>query len=451
MQENRSFDEYFGTFPGVNGIVLSDGGLSPVCLASNGKVQTDGGTTYYCALPDGGTDRRCIVQSDGGYCVPLYHNNFDVNVGGPHMRSNFLADVNGGAMNGFLLEVQKGNTGAGASCLPTDNACGLDPMGYHDGRDIPNYWTYARTFVFQDGMFQPNGSWSNPEHQFLVSGWAATCTDAGDPQSCVNSVDNGSTTDHAWTDLTYLLHIAGVSWKYYLSEGAIPDCLSGEDDCPPSFQSATVPGIWNPLPGFTTVHDDGEAGNVVSVDTFFKDLASGALPSVSWIAPNGTVSEHPRGRVTVGQAYVTALINAVMQSGYWSNAVIFLTWDDWGGFYEHVPPPVIDINGYGIRVPAMVISPYAKPAFLDHQTLSHDAYMKFIEDRFLNGQRVDPATDGRPDPRPSVREKLVPGDLINDFDFTQTPLSPLVLDPCPYDAGCPCPFDGGACTRNTIN
>ena len=107
---------------------------------------------------------------------------------------------------------------------------------------------------------------------------------------------------------------------------------------------------------------------------------------------------------------------------------LLLSWDDWGGFYDHVKPPKVDENGYGLRVPAIVISPYAKRGYVDHQTLSFDAYDKFIEDDFLNSQRIDPRTDGRPDPRPSVREdERILGNLINSFDFNQSPRAPVIL------------------------
>ncbi len=125
---------------------------------------------------------------------------------------------------------------------------------------------------------------------------------------------------------------------------------------------------------------------------------------------------------------MTGLINAVMKSPDWPSTAIFLSWDDWGGFYDHVVPPTVDENGYGLRVPGLVISPYARQGFVDHQTLSFDAYAKFIEDDFLDGQRLDPATDGRPDPRPDVRERApILGDLRADFDFTQPPRPPLLL------------------------
>jgi phospholipase C len=122
-----------------------------------------------------------------------------------------------------------------------------------------------------------------------------------------------------------------------------------------------------------------------------------------------------------------------MRSPDWSSTAIFLAWDDWGGFYDHVLPPRVDRNGYGFRVPAMVISPYSKRGYIDHQTLSFDAYVKFIENDFLGGQRLDPRTDGRPDPRPSVRENVpILGGLARDFDFTQSPLPPVLLPVHPH-------------------
>ncbi len=148
--------------------------------------------------------------------------------------------------------------------------------------------------------------------------------------------------------------------------------------------------------------------------------------------PNDKVSEHPPARVSAGQAWVTGLVNAIMRGPDWNSTAIFLTWDDWGGFYDHVAPPVVDRNGYGLRVPGIVISPYARSGFIDHQVLSFDAYAKFIEDDFLHGERLDPATDGRPDPRPSVRENSpLLGNLVRDFDFRQQPRATMLLKQWP--------------------
>ena len=191
---------------------------------------------------------------------------------------------------------------------------------------------------------------------------------------------------------------------------------------------ARTPGIWNPLPYFDTVKADGELQNIQDISRFYDAAQHGTLPAVSWICPDSVHSEHPTALVSAGQSYVTGLINAIMKGPDWDSTAIFLSWDDWGGFYDHVKPPTVDQNGYGLRVPGIVISPYAKTGYVDHQTLSFDAYLKFIEDDFLNSQRLDPTTDGRPDPRPDVRENAsILGNLLSDFDFSQSPRPPMVL------------------------
>jgi phospholipase C len=417
MQENRSFDSYFGTYPGADGIPMHDG-----------------------------RPRLCVPDPQTNGCVRPFHDRHDQNLGGPHSADNAAADIDRGRMDGFIAQQQSGRLGCELTLNP---ACGrssgtADVMGYHDGADIPNYWTYARDFVLQDHMFEPNSSWSLPQHLFMVSEWSARCTMRGDPMSCRNALqspenppdfqrERGSSDptppDYAWTDLTYLLHKAGVSWAYYVFKGSEPDC---ENDaavaCAPVRQGARTPGIWNPLPYFDTVRQDGQLGNIRSLTEFFAAAKAGTLPAVSWIDPNRRVSEHPPSLVSAGQSYVTGLINAIMKGRDWPSTAIFLSWDDWGGFYDHVSPPVVDHNGYGLRVPGLLISPYARRGLVDHQTLSHDAYVRFIEDDFLGGQRLDPQTDGRPDPRPDVREDAPQlGDLSAEFDFSQAPLAPVLL------------------------
>jgi phospholipase C len=416
MQENRSFDSYFGTYPGVDGIPMQNG------------VPT-----------------VCVPDPASGSCVAPYHDANDQNAGGPHGETDAREDIDGGQMDGFIARQRAGRQRActaanDPSC--TEGGTLPDVMGYHDGREIPNYWAYAENFVLQDRMFEPNASWSLPAHLFTVSAWSARCANA-DPMSCSNNLQlpSGSAfllapparrdglprPQYSWTDITYLLHNAGVSWGYYLDEGAEPDCANDAMLCPAQPQRVSVPGIWNPLPWFETVQQDGELKNVRPIANFYAAARDSTLPAVSWVVPNGADSEHPPALVSTGQAYVTSLINAVMQGPAWNSTAIFLTWDDWGGFYDHVAPPSVDENGYGLRVPGIVISPYARQGYIDHQTLSFDAYLKFIEDLFLGGQRLDPATDGRPDPRPTVRESAgILGDLMNDFDFSQPPRPPLL-------------------------
>jgi phospholipase C len=391
VQENRSFDEYFGTYPGADGLPRDKQGQFTVCLPDPRQSQ--------CARP--------------------YHDRNDLNGGGSHLATADIADVDGGRMDGFVTVSE---VFPSRDCLPTSPSCDTstspDVMGYHTGADIPNYWAYARNFALQDHMFSPSTSYSFPTHLYLVSGWSAVCSDASSPASCVNTAEpNASQGPFAWTDLTYLLHAHGVSWKEYVA--------SGSGNGAPLY-------FWNVLPGFTTVKDDGQEGNIQPASHLSADLKSGTLPAVSWVIPSIAESEHPAALVSAGQTYVTGLVNEIMRSSAWNSTAIFLLWDDWGGFYDHVSPVSVDSNGYGIRVPALVISPYAKKGYIDHQTLSFDAYLKFIEDDFLGGQRLDPATDGRPDPRPDVRENAkILGNLVKDFDFAQKPRAPVILSTHP--------------------
>lgn len=430
MQENRSFDEYFGTYPGAHGI---PGGV-------------------------------CVPDPQNGGCVKPFHDPHDENHGGPHGTKAFEGDIDGGLMDGFVGEAEttkKCRGGTDPECTPckaqseaearaAKSAGGCnDVMGYHDAREIPNYWTYAKDFVLQDGMFESASAWSLTEHLYMVSAWSARCP-KGDtkPLDCKNSLapKTASTTwdgpnvpgkaTYAWTDITYLMDKAHVSWRYYVTKGDEPDCEDDEElSCEPVKQSAQTPGIWNPLQDFTDVEEDGQQQNIQGLNSFYEAAHQSeecGLPSVSWIVPNLEDSEHPPSLISKGQAYVTTLINTIMKSPCWGSTAIFLSWDDPGGFYDHVDPPNVDVNGYGLRVPGIVISPYAKSGYVDHQQLSHDAYLKFIEDDFIDGSRLDPKTDGRPDKRIDVREEAPGlGDIANDFDFNQTPRAPVTLSPHP--------------------
>jgi phospholipase C len=469
MQENRSFDSYFGTFPGADGLPAS-GGHFTVCV------------------PD---------PRDGG-CQYPYHDPNQVNGGAQHNADSARADIDGGRMDGFIGTAERpGGRACGATAPVCESSAPPDVMGYHDAREIPNYWRWAHDFALQDHMFEPTASWSLPQHLFMVSGWSARCTRGGDPMSCVNDDELGGFKtnqisrgrgpgrapgvpaptrtvtrclerhgirrmpygldlrqphepdalavcrhlappgeaakltaygNYAWTDLTWLLHRRGVSWGYYMHGGLPPE------------NAKKTPEIWNPLPSFTTVRRDEQVGNVKDVSDFLAAARGGHLPAVSWVVPDEVHSEHAPATPADGQRYVTRLIDTVMRGPDWNGTAIFLAWDDWGGFYDHVAPPQVDQNGYGIRVPAMVISPYAKRGYIDHQTLSFDAFNKFIEDDFLGGQRIDPRTDGRPDPRPDTRENAsVLGDLTKDFDFGRSPRAPdpLPLNPPPGPASHP--------------
>jgi phospholipase C len=367
-------------------------------------------------------------------CTRPFHSGKDTNVGGPTDARAARIDVNHGRMDGFVAAVRERNRCGATTSAPCAASAGLDVMGYHDQREIPHYWQYAKHFVLQDRMFEPVAASSLPSHLYLVSGWSAECARAGDTSSCRNKPDLAPSTAeqqpaYAWKDLTSLLHHAGIEWRYYVSEGTEPACADPAQLTCSSTQSAdATPNAWNPLPFFDTVRNNDQLGNIQTVNHYLEAARDGTLPEVAWIVPNRKVSEGSGASISAGMNYVTGLVNAAMLGPDWDHTAIFVTWDDWGGFYDHVAPPRIDKNGFGLRVPGLVISPWAKPGYIDHQTLSFDAYTKFIEDVFLGGVRMDPATLGRPDARPSVRDASVAvGDLMHDFDFAQIPNAPLIL------------------------
>jgi len=440
MQENRSFDQYFGTYPGL-----------PASL---------------------GLDvRECISQptpTASSFCQRPWHSSNDENFGGPHDNAAFVNDLNGGKLDGFYasaLDTPVCTSLVGAGCRWPGI---IDVMSYHDGSDIPNYWAYANHFVLQSRMYEPVSSWSLPAHLFMMSGWSALCTGQDQPLTCTSAIGPGQdqpsptitqagqpVPDYSWTDITWLLdhhQPTPVTWAYYVAPGTIPDCSNGAMACTPPNDSLNpgTPSIWNPLPYFDTVRLDNQLRNIQSIDNFFKSITNPgcSLPNVSWFTPSDPLSEHPPELISNGVAYVTGVINAIMRSSCWDSTAIFLTWDDWGGFYDGNTPPVIDANGDGFRVPGLVISPYAKRGHIDNRTLSHDAYLKFIEDDFLGGERicVIPGSDGtsttsnqgcrsddgRADNRPTTRENSPGlGNLRSDFDFSQQPLPPLILPQYP--------------------
>jgi phospholipase C len=414
MEENRSFDSYFGTYPGADGIPMSNG--KPTVCVPNGV----------------------------GDCVLPFHNTGLRDAGGAHGPQAGRDAVNGGKMDGFI-RVTYGSRIRRCGRTPSWSGCAVlrrpNVMSYHDRHEIPNYWAYARNFVLDDHMFEPNWGWSLPAHLWLVSGWSAKCTDPHDPSTCSTNLEgptNGPSSIlrsyprgplYGWTDLTYVLHDHHVSWASYVVRGAAPDCFSGPVTCYTKLAGVNTPGFWNVLPGFADVRQNGQvAAASRPISAFYTAAAHGTLPSVSWVTPNWRDSDHPGASIVSGQAWVTRVIDAVMEGPNWSSSAIFLAWDDWGGFYDHVAPPRVDASGYGLRVPAITISPYARRGLVDHQVLSFDAYLKFIEDDFLGGARLDPKTDGRPDPRPDVRERAPRlGDLTREFDFTRPPRKPLTL------------------------
>lgn len=389
MQENRAFDNYFGTYPGAEGI------------------------------PPG----VCLKNPKGGPCVSPYHDSNDINRGGPHGWDNAHADINGGRMDGFLEQAYRGISLPGhGPCDPDDSDCtpgrdARDVMGWHDYREIPNYWNYAHLYVLQDHMFESVASYSLPAHLYMLAGQSGGYT--------------GYYQLLPWTynfqEITELLTSGRIDWKYYVTSGKVPDTLDGHvvGSSADQTQDPDTYTLFNPLPAFPKVQDNlSQRSRLVDTYRFYQDAKEGTLPQVCWIIPSDPVSEHPPSSIRDGMAYVTGLVNAVMESPDWNTTAIFISWDDWGGFYDHVPPPNVDRYGFGIRVPGLVISPYAKQGYIDHKVYSTGSWLKIVEERFGV---------------PSMTNRDASAiDMTDAFDFTQKPRRPVILNAT--RAGSPYPW-----------
>jgi phospholipase C len=393
VQENRSFDNYFGKYQPPAGQ----------------KIETIPSNLMYFV---NGIAKSPAPSAD--YNGPDY----------PHQNTDAVAIIGDGSAR-YLTPAAFLTQAAG---VPNQNPA--DVMGYHTAADLPAYYTLAQNYEIQDHMFETVKSWSKVSHLFIFSGWSATCPSTNTSVGCTSSIGNGAPPDqtYPWNSIGGLLGAHNILWRVFQGVGwsrgsSTTSCGSFDPN------STNEPlSIWNPLATFTDAASsylDTKMGQLQFLETLDHHLT----PPVAWIVPEQDISEHPnQGDMRNGHDYVTTIIQGIMSNdGLWGSSAIFLTWDDWGGFFDHVQPPqTSDGLGYGPRVPGMLISPYAKKGAVDNQILSHDAYNKFIEDVFVSSTRIN--TTGTADPRPSIREnETVLGDLLWEFDFNQTPLPPVTM------------------------
>lgn len=348
MQENHTFDNYFGTYPGVDG--LQAGESMPVNPAVKG-----GKTAEPYHLP------------------ALRTQDLD------HGEITAQTAYDNGRMDGFVAAQQDRN-------LPGSLA-----LGYYDRTDLPLYWELADNYVLADRFFSSAMGGSLANHQFWVSGM-----DSG----------KGESIPAAGIQMTTIfdrLQAAGFSWKFYVKNyDPKLDFRHIDPTNPKDSQVAWVPLLTIP----SVVDDPSQRARIQDLGNLYHDLADGTAPSVSYIIQGGT-SEHPPGQVGNGQNATVGIITAIMRSSAWKDSAILLTWDDWGGWYDHVVPPQVDGAGYGFRVPALIISPYAKKGFILHDTADFTSILKFIER--LHG--LAPLT---------TRDQNAT-DLMDAFDFSQPP------------------------------
>ncbi|MGA9306711.1 MAG: alkaline phosphatase family protein [Candidatus Sulfotelmatobacter sp.] len=346
-----------------------------------------------------------------------------------------------------------------ASCTPTTPPVANCPpppdpqFMYVYPNDVAPYLTMAQTYTFADHMFQTNEGPSFPAHQFIISGTSApTATSTlfvsenpakqKEAAGCIAPADQtvkvidaaGSETSNPaiypcfeHPTLTDSLDAANVSWRYYApSAGSIwtaPDAI--EHMCQPSAPT----GGDCAGPDWTGTSPKVVIGQTQSNAQILTDIQNNQLQQVSWVIPTGQDSDHALSNNGCGPSWVTSIVNAIGNSQYWSNTVIILTWDDWGGWYDHVPPAVI-ANGsswgsgyvYGFRVPMVVMSPYAKPAYISHVTHDFGSILKFIETNFN---------------LPSLGYADAPADDLSDiFNFSQTPVAFQTITPPSDTASC---------------
>jgi len=359
-----------------------------------------------------------------------------------HSHKSFLEAYDNGKMDGADLDSVTCNAGAPPTCPPP-----IPEYQYVQASDVGPYFQLAETYTFGDRMFQTNQGPSFPAHQFIISGTSAP-TPPGEQNSdlfnaenpigvpgalgntgCtapaaefVNMIDPGGSEsiemypcfDHP--TLTDIFDAAKISWRYYApSPGSI---WTG----PNAIQHLCVPNV--APPNGTSCTSSEYKSNVIFQNTqVLTDIANGQLASVSWVIPTGQESDHATINNGSGPSWVASVVNAIGNSQYWSNTAIIISWDDWGGWYDHVSPTItggpgiINSYEYGLRVPLIVVSPYAKPAYISHQVNDFGSILKFIEGNF-GVSNVAPGVSP-----PYADATTFTGDLSDCFDFNQTPLT----------------------------
>jgi phospholipase C len=402
MQENRSFDNYFGTYPGASGIPR-------------------------------------------GTCMPLSPDHPNVGCVKPFLSTNVIS---GDLPHGYQSSVIAHDNGKMDGFMVAENE-DRKTMSYYDNKTIPYYWDLARHYVLADNFYSSVLSYSLPNHWFALAGQAPATSmfyfmHRPPHNNILNQAENasiiaggggnqnatmGNTTVAAnfgvnpnptstnlrdevarvyleESNLTktvadlFMNNTHNITWKYY-------DHLVRAGNYKAAVSSGRAFEFWNPFSAKGSTYTPAYSSHFANRAQIFTDLKNGNFPQVSWVMPSFPISEHPPANITSGMNWVKHVINAIMNSPYWNSTAIILTWDDYGGFYDHVAPPQIDKYGLGFRMPTIIISPYSKPGYIDHTQYQFESMLKFIEWRFS----LQPLT-GR---------DLHANNLLNAFDFNQKP------------------------------
>jgi phospholipase C len=360
IKENRSFDHLFGRFPGARGVT---------------------------AGRDAGR-RRPLVPGIDRLPGDL-----------PHCYACALAAWNEGAMDGF----DQGVHGEWA----------YSQLRRHQ---MPNYWRWARRFVLFDNFFASAHGPSFPNHLYTIAaqsggavenpirrGFRSLSFGCDAPEKelvqVVDSEGDFGLVPPCFDFLTEgdLLRRAGIDWAYYAAQ---------EDQ---------RGYIWSAYSAIRRYRESPERWrrHIHPVDRVVQDIEAGRLPAVTWITPRFELSEHPEYSFCHGENWTTEIVNAIMQGPSWKDTAIFLTWDDYGGFYDHVRPPQVDRQGFGVRVPMLVISPYARRGVVSHELAEFSSVLRFIEDNWRLGRLTRRDRSATP--------------MMSAFDFASPAQPPILL------------------------
>jgi phospholipase C len=365
MQENRTFDNLFMGFPGADTV------------------------TY---------------GMNKGTVVPLQPVPFEQGTDLDHTHPGWWKDWDNGAMDGFHTP---------SSLIP------YLPYAYVPLSETAPYWTLAQRYTLADRMFQSNTGPSFPAHQYMIAGQSADADECPNkrPWGCdsasTNRValigPNGTDLPGVYPCFDYqtmadLLDAKGITWRYYAPGG----------------ESGAGINIWSAYQAINHIRFGPDwTQNVITPNKqVLTDISNGQLAQVTWIVPAYSYSDHAgSGATAEGPDWVASITNAIGASPFWDSTVIFISWDDWGGWYDHVNPPQIDNMGLGFRVPLIIVSPYAKAGYVSHTTHEFSGFLKYTEEVFE---------------LPSLGTRDVNADDFSDcFDYTQTP-QPYVQIPVTF-------------------
>jgi len=356
-----------------------------------------------------GADTVVTGQNSAGQTVPLQPISITAPYDLDHSHHGFVAEYNGGAMNGFD---KVGSSACSTGCPPPN----VRAYGYVPQSEVQPYFTLAERFAFADRMFQTNQGPSFPAHQYIIAGTSAptatsTLLASENPSSPTGGSVGGC--DSPTGSLVALIDPSGSeAQKQYpcFDHQTLFDLLDQKQISWRYYESFVGPGLWTAPDAIQHIRSGPDYVNVVAPNTtIITDVQQGRLPQVSWVMPTCAESDHAGCTDGTGPAYVASIVNAIGSSQYWNSTAIFVTWDDWGGWYDHVKPPLYNSYELGFRVPLIIISPYARPGYVSHVQHEFGSILKFVETTFGLGSLG--FTDVRAD------------DLGDCFNYAQPPIS----------------------------